>query len=99
MRRNRQRCSHLLGKQLERFSTADAKPWDLAANDPANPPALPDGVTPRTSRGVDGREPRAAEFGRDDHEGMSRDELPIDILLSAACRMPTHRTSPARAGF
>ena len=36
----------LLIKQTERFSEPDAKPWDLAANDPANPPALPAGVTP-----------------------------------------------------
>jgi hypothetical protein len=36
----------LLNKQLERFSQADAKPWDFAANDPANPPALPAGSTP-----------------------------------------------------
>jgi hypothetical protein len=36
----------LLTKQTERFSQTDAKPWDLAANDPANPPSLPDGVTP-----------------------------------------------------
>jgi hypothetical protein len=35
----------LLAKQMERFSRADAKPWDLAANDPANPPSLPDGIT------------------------------------------------------
>jgi hypothetical protein len=36
----------LLGKQTDRFSQPEAKPWDLAAGDPANPPALPDGVTP-----------------------------------------------------
>jgi hypothetical protein len=36
----------LLTKQTERFSQEGAKPWDLAANDPASPPALPDGVTP-----------------------------------------------------
>jgi hypothetical protein len=36
----------LLAKQTERFSQPDAKPWDLAANDPADPPNLPDGVTP-----------------------------------------------------
>ena len=36
----------LLTKQQERFSQEGAKPWDLAANDPANPPALPEGVTP-----------------------------------------------------
>jgi hypothetical protein len=36
----------LLSKQQERFSQAEAKPWDLAANDPANPPALPEGITP-----------------------------------------------------
>jgi hypothetical protein len=36
----------LLSKQIERFSAADAKPWELAANDPANPPALPAGATP-----------------------------------------------------
>jgi hypothetical protein len=36
----------LLAKQTQRFSEADAKPWELAANDPANPPMLPEGVTP-----------------------------------------------------
>jgi hypothetical protein len=36
----------LLAKQQERFSQKDAKPWDLAANDPANPPPLPEGVSP-----------------------------------------------------
>jgi hypothetical protein len=36
----------LLTKQTERFSLPDAKPWDLAANDPASPPTLPDGITP-----------------------------------------------------
>ncbi|HEX5102271.1 MAG TPA: DUF1553 domain-containing protein, partial [Pirellulaceae bacterium] len=36
----------LLNEQQERFSRTDAKPWDLAANDPANPPALPDGASP-----------------------------------------------------
>ncbi len=35
-----------LGKQVEKFSAANAKPWDLAANDPANPPKLASGVTP-----------------------------------------------------
>ena len=35
-----------LGKQMEKFSAANAKPWDLAANDPANPPKLANGVTP-----------------------------------------------------
>jgi hypothetical protein len=37
----------LLGKQLERFSREDAKPWELAANDPTNPPPLPSGVAPQ----------------------------------------------------
>jgi hypothetical protein len=36
----------LLGKELARFNDPDAKPWDLAANDPENPPALPRGVSP-----------------------------------------------------
>jgi hypothetical protein len=35
----------LLAKQLERFNQPDAKPWELAADDPANPPALPAGTT------------------------------------------------------
>src|SRR5262249_27766616 len=35
-----------LSKQVEKFSVPDAKPWDLAADDPAHPPKLPDGVTP-----------------------------------------------------
>jgi len=36
----------LLGKQQERFARSDAKPWELAANDPAHPPQLPKGATP-----------------------------------------------------
>jgi mono/diheme cytochrome c family protein len=35
-----------LAKQTERFSAEAAKPWDLAANDPAHPPKLPNDVTP-----------------------------------------------------
>jgi hypothetical protein len=35
-----------LAKQTEKFSAMDAKPWELAANDPAHPPKLPDGVSP-----------------------------------------------------
>jgi hypothetical protein len=31
---------------VDRFSAADAKPWEFAAPDPAHPPQLPDGVTP-----------------------------------------------------
>jgi hypothetical protein len=36
----------LLAKQTERFSQPDAKPWDLAANHPAAPPVLPEGISP-----------------------------------------------------
>jgi hypothetical protein len=36
----------LLGKQRERFARPDAKPWELAAPDPAHPPQLPKGATP-----------------------------------------------------
>jgi hypothetical protein len=35
-----------LARQTDRFAAPDAKPWDLAANDPAQPPRLPEGVTP-----------------------------------------------------
>ncbi len=35
-----------LGKQTARFARPDARPWDLAADDPAHPPALPADVTP-----------------------------------------------------
>ncbi len=35
-----------LSRQAEKFSAPDAKPWDLAADDPTHPPTLPDGVTP-----------------------------------------------------
>lgn len=34
----------LLQKQKSRFSSPDAHPWELAANDPQNPPQLPEGV-------------------------------------------------------
>jgi hypothetical protein len=33
-------------KQARRFAEDGARPWDLAADDPSNPPALPSGVTP-----------------------------------------------------
>ncbi|HVS39401.1 MAG TPA: DUF1553 domain-containing protein [Gemmataceae bacterium] len=36
----------LLAKEEARFGAMDAKPWDLAAADPANPSKLPDGATP-----------------------------------------------------
>ncbi|HLQ47211.1 MAG TPA: PSD1 and planctomycete cytochrome C domain-containing protein [Planctomycetaceae bacterium] len=36
----------LLSQQRAKFSVADAKPWELAADAPANPPLLPNGVTP-----------------------------------------------------
>ncbi len=36
----------LLSKQQERFTRPDAKPWELAADDPAHPPQLPKGATP-----------------------------------------------------
>jgi hypothetical protein len=36
----------LLDKEQKRFSRPDARPWELAANDPARPPALPQGTTP-----------------------------------------------------
>jgi hypothetical protein len=32
-----------LEKQVQRFSTSDARPWELAADDPAKPPKLPTG--------------------------------------------------------
>jgi hypothetical protein len=35
-----------LQRQTARFSAPDARPWDLAADDPAKPPHLPAGVTP-----------------------------------------------------
>ena len=36
----------LLAQQTAKFSTPEAKPWELAASDPANPPTLPAGTTP-----------------------------------------------------
>ena len=36
----------LLDKQKARFRASDAKPWELAANDPAQPPELPAGASP-----------------------------------------------------
>jgi len=35
----------LLTRQTERYSSGDLNPWELAANDPANPPPLPAGAT------------------------------------------------------
>jgi hypothetical protein len=34
----------LLAKERSRFEKPDAKPWEIAANDPLKPPALPDGA-------------------------------------------------------
>src|SRR5258708_35639543 len=36
----------LLEKQQRHFEKADAKPWELAAADPMNPPKLPEGIRP-----------------------------------------------------
>ncbi len=36
----------LLERQIQKFSTAGADPWSLAADDPTNPPKLPEGATP-----------------------------------------------------
>jgi hypothetical protein len=36
----------LLDKERRQFARPESKPWQLAANDPAKPPALPTGVTP-----------------------------------------------------
>ena len=36
----------LLNQQRNKFSATDAKPWEVAANDPANPPPLPSNTTP-----------------------------------------------------
>ena len=35
-----------LAAQTKKFSAAEAKPWELAADDPAHPPSLPANVTP-----------------------------------------------------
>jgi hypothetical protein len=37
---------HLLAKEQQRFAAGALNPWDLAADDPAHPPALPAGSTP-----------------------------------------------------
>lgn len=36
----------LLDREKQRFAQSGAKPWDVAAADPKNPPKLPDGATP-----------------------------------------------------
>jgi hypothetical protein len=36
----------LLAKEEARYADGKHNPWDLAADDPAQPPALPGGVTP-----------------------------------------------------
>ncbi len=35
----------MLSKQYERWSSADTNPWELAADDPDDPPKLPEGVS------------------------------------------------------
>jgi hypothetical protein len=37
---------NLLSKRRAGFARPDAKPWELAADDPAHPPALPRGAMP-----------------------------------------------------
>jgi hypothetical protein len=36
----------LLAKEIERYSDGKRNPWEVAANDPAHPPILPQGATP-----------------------------------------------------
>jgi hypothetical protein len=36
----------LLGREQAHFARPEAKPWELAADNPAEPPALPEGMTP-----------------------------------------------------
>ena len=36
----------VLAKEQKQFTAAGAKPWELAADDPKNPPKLPQGATP-----------------------------------------------------
>lgn len=38
----------LLVQEQQRFSQPDARPWELAANDPEHPPTLPEAETPAT---------------------------------------------------
>jgi hypothetical protein len=41
----------LLAKEVERFDKPGAKPWELAAADPKQPPKVPDGVSPAQAAG------------------------------------------------
>ena len=41
----------LLETQTRRFEAEGARPWDLVADDPEQPPALPAGVTPAQAAG------------------------------------------------
>lgn len=41
----RQVLLKLLAKEQDRFNRPNAKPWELAADDPSNPPALAEGTT------------------------------------------------------
>jgi hypothetical protein len=36
----------LLEKERRRFASGELNPWEFAADDPQNPPALPEGVSP-----------------------------------------------------
>ena len=53
----------LLAKETLRFGKPGAKPWELAAANPKNPPKIPDGRFARAGGGLDGRGPRSAELG------------------------------------
>jgi hypothetical protein len=41
-----QELLHLLEKQQKRFADVGARPWEVAADDPAHPPKLPEGTSP-----------------------------------------------------
>ena len=60
----------LLAKEQRHFEAPGAKPWALAADDPAHPPELPKERDAGPARRLDGRGARAAEPGRNHHQGV-----------------------------
>ena len=67
------RAAGLAANSSERVSPTAAEPWELAAGrSGASRRRCPPASTPAQARRLDRRRPRAAEPGRDDHQGMSR---------------------------
>ena len=95
--REQQILLQLLEKQKARVAEGWINPHALATGKDELPDSCPTGVTPATARRLDRRRPRAAEPGRDDHQGITEartDRWPttsISINRSADAALPSRR--------